>query len=86
MNERKKTSSMTELTKEVAKEVVYYEIKEHVIKYHSDEPENNKGEIWSKEEDQKLTDEFLLVLNMLGIAHGRTAGAIRCRIQQNNLL
>jgi hypothetical protein len=80
---RKRTNSLTELCKEITREIVEERLELHIINEHtSKKPESKSYTAWSKEEDEQLYSMFELFLAEASLKHRRTIGAIRCRIQQ----
>lgn len=78
---RKKTDSLTELSKEVAREVMHEAIFDHIDKNHMEGEKLQSGLKWSEEEDKMLYQEFTTFLHLAGMLHKRTPGAIKARVQ-----
>ena len=78
---RKKTSSLTELSKDVAREVVEEAISEHIDGDHKNGEKLSRGLKWTEEEDEMLHQEFITFLHLAGMLHKRTHGAIQARVQ-----
>lgn len=81
------STSVTELVKQIAREVVYEELNRREKELESaryDTP--NSGTSWDANEDNQLAREVSCAISQIAASHGRNFNAILSRIKQKGLV